>query len=80
MGGVTVLLQRANKIYSEMFKKLNRQYKDGNHPVLLTYLPDDNNAAHFSILDDEDISIKQKVEFDLCQHRKKSSLYVFHGR
>lgn len=73
-GAVSVLLQRVHVSSTNLLKKLNRQYKDGEHPILLTHLPCNDETASFSILDDEDKDFKQKVEFYLQQQKKRTSI------
>lgn len=70
-GAVCVLLQKAQVVDIKFFQELNRVYKNGEHPVLLTHLPYADNRASFSILDFEESHLKQKIAFELSQQKTK---------
>lgn len=76
-GAVSVLLQRADGSYTKLFQKLKKKYTDGAHPVLLSHLPYKGKKAYFSILEDEDVGTKQKVEFHLRQQPKETRFMFF---
>lgn len=71
-GAVSVLLQKAQVADIKLFQELNRVYKNGEHPVLLTHLPSAENRASFTILDHEESHLKQKIDFELSQQKSKA--------
>lgn len=71
-GAVTVLLQRSSVDDLPLFRKLHEQYIGAGRPVLLTRFPETEGTA-FTLLEDEDVTLKQKIEFEFQQQKRKAS-------
>ncbi len=73
-GALSILLQKGKTTDLELFKRLRVEYREGRQPTLLTHLPSPDGDARFSLLEDEEDVLRNKIFFNLQQQRKRIPL------